>query len=119
MMPMRADLLVVLWEEADLRTSVYGPSNDHPTRLVLLEAPLQTLEITWHPFDFTVINYNADGLPTSMCATGNLTRQRCTATDGNRGTSRGVAGPADRRLEEAQAMIGGAQADGYQIKLVA
>ncbi|WP_441964665.1 hypothetical protein [Mycolicibacterium houstonense] len=114
---MDADLVVLMWEEADLRTSLYGPSDDHPTGIVILEATLDTHELSWYPFTFTVIGYNAEGLP------------RLNVHFGEPSHTEGAALPpvieqvlGEWRshqidsLEEAQAMVRGAQADGYQVR---
>jgi hypothetical protein len=116
---MHADLVVIMWEEADIRTSLYGPSDDHPTGITILEATLQAHELTWYPFDFTVIDYNPDGLP------------RLDVRYGKSSHTKGAPLPTviDELLaewrsrqvgsfEEAQDMIVGAQAVGYHIKLI-
>lgn len=113
---MDADLVVLMWEEADLRTSLYGPSDDHPTGIVILEATLDEHELSWYPFTFTVIGYDADGLP------------RLNVRFGETSHTLGAALPSviEQLLgewrshqvdsaEEAQAMVRGAQADGYQV----
>ncbi|CPW42266.1 Uncharacterised protein [Mycobacteroides abscessus subsp. bolletii] len=64
---MPGDHLLVFWEEADIRASLLGPSDDHPNGLAVLEAsrsgqaPQNTL--SWHPFDFDVMGYERGGLP--------------------------------------------------------
>ncbi|OBB79336.1 hypothetical protein [Mycolicibacterium peregrinum] len=117
---MHADLLVLMWEEADLRTSLYGPSDDHPTGIVILEATLHSHELTWHPFDFTVVGYNSAGLPRLDVRYGDSSDIKggplpeVIAKVLAEWRSRQVAS-----FEEARATIEGAAADGYQISLVA
>lgn len=55
--------LLVFWEEFDLRTSVYGPSEQHPKALVILQATLQSHFLTWFPFESDVLSWRANGLP--------------------------------------------------------
>ncbi len=117
---MHADLVVLMWEEADLRTSLYGPSDDHPNGIVILEATLRSHELTWHPFDFSVLGSNPNGLPrldvrygASSDVKGGPLPEVITKVLAE-WRSRQVAS-----FEEAQATIEGAAADGYQISLVA
>jgi hypothetical protein len=114
---LRAELVVLIWEEADLRTSLYGPSDHHPNGMVVLEASRDSHELTWYPFDFTVIGYNPNGLP------------RLDVRWGKSVHTAGAPLPEVITLlldewrsgqitshEEAQAMIIGAENDGYGIR---
>ena len=47
--------LLVFWEEHDIRTSLYGPSDDHPTGLVLLQVTWESHFLTWFPFDVELV----------------------------------------------------------------
>lgn len=50
---MCATRLLVVWEESDLRTSIYGPSaNVYPNGLALLDISLTGHEISWYPFRY-------------------------------------------------------------------
>ena len=55
--------LLVFWEEFDLRTSLYGSSEQHPKALVILQATLQSHFLTWFPFESDVLSWRANGLP--------------------------------------------------------
>lgn len=55
--------LLVFWEEFDVRTSLDGPSEQHPKALVILQATLQSHFLTWFPFESDVLSGQADGLP--------------------------------------------------------
>lgn len=54
--------LLVLWEEFDLRTSLYGPSEQHPTALVSLQATLHSHYLTCFPFHSEVLSPTYRGL---------------------------------------------------------
>lgn len=116
---LRAELVVMIWEEADLRTSLYGPSDDHPNGIVVLEATLDSHELIWHPFDFTIAGYNPDGLPrlnvrwgTSIQTNGAPLPEVITQLLDEWRSSQITS------FAEAQALIIGAQNDGYNIRLV-
>lgn len=49
---MCATRLLVVWEESDLRTSLYGPANEHPNGVALLEVSLTDHELSWRPFRY-------------------------------------------------------------------
>ncbi len=55
--------LLVFWEEFDLRTSLYGPSQAHPKGLVILEATWESHSLTCFPFESDVLAWRATGLP--------------------------------------------------------
>lgn len=50
---MFANRLVVSWDEADLRTSISGPSQHHPTGIAVLDAALTSHALSWHPYAYT------------------------------------------------------------------
>lgn len=114
---MDADLVVLMWEEADLRTSLYGPSDEHPTGIVILEATLDEHELSWYPFTFTVGGYDAERLPRLNVRFGETSH-----------TLGATLPPVIEELlrewrshqidsaEEAQAMVRGAQAEGYDVR---
>lgn len=55
--------LLVFWEECDLRTSLYGPSEDHPNGLAILQVTWETHFLTWFPFTTNVVGWRGNGLP--------------------------------------------------------
>lgn len=62
---MCATRLLVVWEESDLRTSIFGPSATvYANGLALLETSLTDHEITRHPFRYT----NGHAQPPSLTA---------------------------------------------------
>ena len=52
---MCATRLLVVWEESDLRTSIYGPPpHSYPNGLAMLEVSLTEHQMTWYPFTSTI-----------------------------------------------------------------
>jgi hypothetical protein len=45
-----ATRMLAVWEESDLRTSLYGPADNHPNGVATLEVSLTRHEMTWWPF---------------------------------------------------------------------
>jgi hypothetical protein len=55
--------LLVFWEEYDLRTSLYGPSEDHPNGFAVLQVTWESHFLAWFPFTTTVLGWRGNGLP--------------------------------------------------------
>lgn len=53
--------LLVLWEEADLRTSLHGPADTYPQGLVLVQATYCSHQLDWHPFTYQVRGQRPSG----------------------------------------------------------
>lgn len=115
---LRAEVVVLIWEEADLRTSLYGLSDDHPNGMVVLEATFDSHELTWHPFDFHCDRLQRGRAAPPECALGTSSHTKIAPLpevitlllDEWRSGQIGS-------YKEAQAMIIGAENDGYTIRL--
>ncbi|MEB3980192.1 hypothetical protein OQ968_02815 [Mycobacterium sp. 663a-19] len=58
-----ASRLVVMWEECDLRASLYGPG-EHPDGIVTVDATLNGHILTWRPYDIRLGPVGPYGAPT-------------------------------------------------------
>lgn len=114
--------LLVFWEEFDLRTSLYGPSEQHPKALVILQATLQSHFLTWFPFESDVLSWQANGLPDDV----QIRRGAPTDTVEGARLSEPIyrlldlwrAGIVSYDFDECQRIVTSAAKDGYDVAFV-
>ena len=58
-----ASRVVVIWEECDLRASLYGPGS-HPDGIVTVDATFDGHILTWRPYDIRLGPIGSRGAPT-------------------------------------------------------
>ena len=70
-----ASRLLVVWEESDLRTSIVGPSENHPNGLAVLDATFTAHALTWYPFRYDVTGHRPSGGANLQVSWGRRTSQ--------------------------------------------